>query len=73
MAATGIAVGMSTDLPPHNIQEVVDALLYLVDNPKATVRDLNKIILAPDYPTKAEIITPKSEIFSMYKYREWIH
>jgi len=53
----GIAVGMSTDIPPHNINEVVDACIHLLDKPKATIRDLCKFVKGPDYPTEAEIIS----------------
>lgn len=62
----GIAVGMATDIPPHNLKEVVNACVYLLDHPKATLEDIIPIIPAPDYPTKAEIITPKQDIQTMY-------
>ncbi len=64
---TGIAVGMATDIPPHNLTEVVDATIYLLENPKATTADLCKFILGPDMPTDAEIITPKKEIQQVYE------
>lgn len=64
---TGIAVGMATDIPPHNMNEVVNALVHILDNPEATLSDVCKFVKAPDYPTEAEIITPKSEIKQMYK------
>jgi len=64
---TGIAVGMATDIPPHNIKETVDACIYLLDHPKATIEDITQIIPAPDFPTNAEIITPKNDILSIYK------
>lgn len=64
---TGIAVGMATDIPPHNMREVVDGLLHLLDNPKATENEIIKIIPAPDYPTEAEIITPKADLKEMYR------
>src|SRR3989338_4684345 len=64
---TGIAVGMATDIPPHNLTEVVNALVHLLDNPDATLADLYKYIPAPDFPTEAEIITPKSELKEMYR------
>lgn len=64
---TGIAVGMATDIPPHNMREVVDGLLHVLDNPKATDAEVVKIIPAPDYPTEAEIITPKSDLRDLYK------
>lgn len=64
---TGIAVGMATDIPPHNLTEVVNALIHLLDNPDATLRDITQHILGPDYPTEAEIITPKKDILDIYK------
>jgi len=64
---TGIAVGMATDIPPHNLTEVLKATIHLIDNPKATVSELCKYIKGPDYPTDAEIITPRKEINAMYK------
>lgn len=64
---TGIAVGMATDIPPHNIKEVASACIRLLEAPKSTVKDLCKHIKGPDYPTKAEIITPKSAIQEMYE------
>ena len=63
---TGIAVGMATDIPPHNLREVVNATIHLLENPKATIKDLCKFIQAPDMATEAEIITPRSEIMDMY-------
>ena len=56
---TGIAVGMATDIPPHNINEVADAAVLLLDNPKAGLDDVLNIIQGPDFPTEAEIISPK--------------
>ncbi len=64
--ATGIAVGMATDVPPHNLREVVSACLHLLDDPDADITQLCEHIHGPDYPTKAEIITPRSEIMAMY-------
>ena len=49
--STGIAVGMATNIPPHNLREVVDGVLMLIDNPKTTVFDLMKVIKGPDFPT----------------------
>jgi len=63
----GIAVGMATDIPPHNLREVVAACIHLLDNPDATVADLAQHIPAPDYPTAAEIITPRKELLSIYQ------
>lgn len=65
--STGIAVGMSTDIPPHNLQEVVDACVYLLKKPSATVEELCEFIHAPDFPNEAEIITPRSEMIQMYQ------
>ena len=64
---TGIAVGMATDIPPHNLSEVIKATIHLIDNPKARVSDLCRYIKGPDYPTDAEIITPRKDINAMYK------
>jgi len=64
---TGIAVGMATDIPPHNLNEVVDACLHLLDSPKATVPELMAYIKAPDFPTDAEIITPQADILNTYE------
>jgi len=64
---TGIAVGMATDVPPHNLNEVVSACVRLLDDPDATTRDLCEHIRGPDYPTAAEIITPAADLLSMYE------
>lgn len=64
---TGIAVGMATDIPPHNLREVVKACIHLLNNPKATVAELCEFVLAPDMPTDAEIITPHKDIKAMYE------
>jgi len=63
----GIAVGMATDIPPHNLREVVNALVHLLDEPKATLADICHHVAGPDYPTEAEIITPKADIKDMYR------
>lgn len=63
---TGIAVGMATDIPPHNLTEVGNACVELLDNPDATLASILKYVKAPDFPTDAEIITPKADIKSMY-------
>ena len=63
----GIAVGMATDIPPHNINEVADAAVLLLDNPKAGLDDVLNIIQGPDFPTEAEIISPKDDIRKMYE------
>jgi topoisomerase-4 subunit A len=64
---TGIAVGMATDIPPHNLKEVVEACCVLLSEPNTSTKELCKIIKGPDYPTDAEIITPKKEIAAMYE------
>ena len=64
---TGIAVGMATDIPPHNINEVADAAVLLLDNPKAGLDYVLNIIQGPDFPTEAEIISPKDDIRKMYE------
>lgn len=65
--AAGIAVGMATDIPPHNLDEVVEACIYLLKHPKATVADLCARLPGPDYPTEAEIITPAADLLKMYE------
>jgi topoisomerase-4 subunit A len=60
--ATGIAVGMATDIPPHNLREVVNACVLLLDEPQSTLGDLCKKIKGPDFPTGGEIITPTAVI-----------
>ena len=63
---SGIAVGMATDIPPHNLNEVAKACIYILDNPKAKISEICKIIKGPDFPTEAELITPKKEITELY-------
>jgi topoisomerase-4 subunit A len=65
--STGIAVGMSTDIPPHNLREVVSACIHLLERPKATVADLFEHVKGPDYPTDAEIITPSEDLLALYE------
>ncbi len=64
---TGIAVGMATDVPPHNLNEIVSACVRLLDDPDASVRDLCEHVRGPDYPTAAEIITPVADLQRMYE------
>ncbi len=64
---TGIAVGMATDVPPHNLREVVTAAIRLLDAPKTTTAELCEHVLAPDFPTDAEIITPREDIVALYE------
>ncbi|MEG3192629.1 DNA topoisomerase IV subunit A [Lysobacter sp. D1-1-M9] len=64
---TGIAVGMATDVPPHNLNEIVSACIRLLEDPDATTSDLCEHVLGPDYPTFAEIITPRADLIQMYE------
>ena len=64
---TGIAVGMATDVPPHNLREVATACVRLLDEPDATVEQLCEHVLGPDYPTEAEVITPRSDLLKIYE------
>ncbi|MDT8427958.1 MAG: DNA topoisomerase IV subunit A [Pseudomonadales bacterium] len=64
---SGIAVGMATDIPPHNLREVVSACVHLLDNPHASTTDLCEHIKGPDFPTEAEIITPREELRTLYE------
>ena len=64
---TGIAVGMATDIPPHNAREVAHACAALLDNPHSSVTDLMQYVKGPDYPTDAEIISPASDLAAIYE------
>ncbi|MVW74656.1 DNA topoisomerase IV subunit A [Pseudomonas xionganensis] len=64
---TGIAVGMATDVPPHNLREVASACIRLLDQPDATVEQLCEHVQGPDYPTEAEIITPRADLLKIYE------
>jgi len=64
---SGIAVGMSTDIPPHNLREVVAACVRLLDYPKTTLAELCEHIKGPDYPTEAEIISTRDELMQLYR------
>ncbi|WP_282344102.1 DNA topoisomerase IV subunit A [Pseudomonas sp. PS02288] len=64
---TGIAVGMATDVPPHNLREVAAACVRLLDEPNATVEQLCEHILGPDFPTEAEVITPRADLLKLYE------
>jgi topoisomerase-4 subunit A len=64
---TGIAVGLSTDVPPHNLREVASALIHLIDNPRATIAHLMKHIKGPDFPTGGELISPRADIKKIYQ------
>jgi len=65
--ATGIAVGMATDIPPHNIGEVMAACIHLLKHPNASVADLCAHLPGPDYPTEAEMITPAADLLKIYE------
>ena len=65
--ASGIAVGMATDIPPHNLAEIIDGCIYLMDHPGAPIEELCRTIQGPDFPTEAEIITPKDDLIEMYR------
>jgi len=65
--ATGIAVGMATDVPPHNLREVAEAAILLLDKPKSTLEDLCEIVQGPDFPTGAEIISSRAELIEAYR------
>ena len=64
--SSGIAVGMATDIPPHNIKEIANALVHLLDQPDLSVDELCAHIPGPDFPTKAEIITSPEDIRAIY-------
>ncbi|NLS12321.1 DNA topoisomerase IV subunit A [Vibrio sp. SM6] len=64
---TGIAVGMATDIPPHNVREIADATIHLIDNPKAGLTEVMQYVKGPDYPTEAEIISPASDMEKIYR------
>ncbi len=65
--STGIAVGMATDIPPHNLKEVAHACIKLIDKPKSTVSELCQLVKGPDYPTNAEIISSQDELETLYE------
>ncbi|MGR2740314.1 DNA topoisomerase IV subunit A [Billgrantia sp. Q4P2] len=64
---TGIAVGMATDIPPHNVHEVVEATCHLLRHPEATTGELMQYLPAPDFPTAAEIITSRDDLQKLYE------
>ena len=64
---SGIAVGMATDIPPHNLREVANACIYLLEEPEATTKQLMKFVKGPDLPTGAEIISPRSDLVEIYE------
>ncbi|HBN16278.1 MAG TPA: DNA topoisomerase IV subunit A, partial [Pseudohongiella sp.] len=64
---SGIAVGMATDIPPHNLREVVSACIRLLDEPKAGLNELMEHVKGPDFPTEAEIVTPAEDLRTLYE------
>ncbi|MFW2332057.1 MAG: DNA topoisomerase (ATP-hydrolyzing), partial [Nitrospinota bacterium] len=64
---TGIAVGLATSFPPHNLGEIIDALLILVDNRNSTLADILKVVKGPDFPTYGEIVASKNELLDIYQ------
>ena len=64
---TGIAVGMATDIPPHNIEEIGDACIKILSSPKLKTAELLEVIKGPDFPTGGELITPEEDLISMYE------
>src|SRR5215510_12190726 len=64
---SGIAVGMATDIPPHNLREVASACIHLLEEPEATTRALMKHVKGPDLPTGAEIISPRNDLVEFYE------
>ena len=65
--ATGIAVGMATDIPPHNLKEVTAACIRILDEPEVSTANLMRLVPGPDLPTGAEIVTPRAELRSIYE------
>ncbi len=64
---TGIAVGMATDIPPHNLRETAAACVRLLEKPSSTLEEICEHLPAPDYPTEAEIVTPRDELLEIYR------
>ena len=64
--SSGIAVGMSTDIPPHNLGEIILAVQYIIDNPKCSINELMEFIPAPDYPTGAHLLQDESDLYAIY-------
>ena len=64
---TGIAVGMATDIPPHNMNEVISACIHLLDRPSASLRDIMTHIQGPDFPSDALVVTPREDIRGLYE------
>src|SRR5262249_15054549 len=65
--STGIAVGMATNIPPHNLGELVDAMVTMIDNPESDTKALLKSIKGPDFPTGGEILNGRAELRAIYE------
>ena len=65
--STGIAVGMATNIPPHNLREVTRACIQILKKPKTSLKEICKLVPGPDFPTQAEIITPREELQGIYR------
>src|SRR5258706_2058506 len=65
--STGIAVGMATNIPPHNLNEIVDALVAMIHEPELTSKDLCKYVKGPDFPTGGEILNTRAELRAIYE------
>lgn len=65
--STGIAVGMATNIPPHNLTEVCDALVTLIDKPGSEIKDLLKHVKGPDFPTGGELLSSRKELAAVYE------
>ncbi|MEX2649031.1 MAG: DNA topoisomerase IV subunit A [Alphaproteobacteria bacterium] len=65
--AAGIAVGMATSIPPHNVEELADALAHLIDHPKATIEKLVGLVPGPDFPTGGVLVEPREQIVEAYR------
>ena len=65
--SSGIAVGMATNIPPHNAEELCDALLHLIKHPNATIEKLVEFIPGPDFPTGGVLVEPKEQILEAYR------
>ena len=63
----GIAVGMTTDIPPHNLNEIINACIYILDHPKAELNQVLELVLGPDFPSGADIVSSKEEIKEVYE------
>ena len=65
--SSGIAVGMATNMPPHNLRELLDATIYVIDNPEASVDDLLKFVQGPDFPTAGLVYDKAIEVVKLFE------